>query len=59
MIFAEYIKPEKENIDDALDYLSSEETYFPLLNNSKNEKVEKIIIKIFGSGSERQDRAGG
>ena len=49
MIIAEYLKPEKEYMDEALDYISNEETYFPLLNDSKKEIVEKNIMKIFDS----------
>ena len=49
IILAEYLKPDKEYIDDALDYISGEETYFPILNLYKKEIVEKSIIKIFDS----------
>ena len=49
IIIAEYIKPEKEIIYDALDYISGEEIYFPLINNYKKEIVEKNIMKIFDS----------
>ena len=44
-----YIKPEKEVIDNALDYISSEETFFPLFNNDNRKIVEKTIMKIFDS----------
>jgi len=49
IIIAESIKPEKEFIDEALDYISNEETYYPLLNNCKKEILEKSIMKIFDS----------
>jgi len=49
IIIAESIKPEKEYIDEALNYISNEETYFPLLNNCKKEILEKSIMKIFDS----------
>ena len=39
----------KEIIYDALDYISGEEIYFPLINNYKKEIVEKNIMKIFDS----------
>ena len=47
MIFADYVKPEEEFINEALDYISSEETYFPIINKDKREIVEKKIMKIF------------
>ena len=47
IILSEYVKPEKECINAALDYISSEETFFPILNQYKDEIVEKSIIKIF------------
>ena len=47
IILTEYIKPYKESIDVALDYISSEEIYFPLLNDSNKEIVNKNIEKIF------------
>ncbi len=49
IIIAESIKPEQEFIDEALDYISNEETYFPLLNDCKKEILEKTIMKIFDS----------
>ena len=49
IILAEYIKPEKEIFYEALDYISGEETYFPVLNNYKKEIVEKNIMTIFDS----------
>ena len=49
IILFEYLKPEKEYIDDALDYISSEEMFFPILNQYKNEVVENSITKIFDS----------
>ena len=49
IIIAESIKPEKQFIDEALDYISNEETYYPLLNNCKKEILEKSIMKIFDS----------
>ena len=47
IILSECIKPDKEYIDVALDYISSEEIYFPLLNESNKEIVNKNIMKIF------------
>ena len=47
IILSECIKPDKEFIDVALDYISSEEIYFPLLNESNKEIVNKNIMKIF------------
>ena len=47
IILSECIKPDKEYIDVALDYISSEEIYFPLLNESNKETVNKNIMKIF------------
>ena len=47
IILSEYIKPDVDNINEALDYISSEETYFPLLNDSNRDIVSKNIIKIF------------
>ena len=47
IILSEYIKPIKECIDVALDYISSEEIYFPLLNDSNKEIINKNIEKIF------------
>ena len=47
MIFADYVKPEQEFINDALDYISSEEMYFPIINKDKREIVEKKIMEIF------------
>ena len=49
IIIVESIKPEKEYIDEALDYISNEEVYFPLLNDCKKENLEKSIMKIFDS----------
>ena len=49
IILSEYVKPEKEYITDALDYISGEETYLPLLNDCNKEIIEKFIIKIFDS----------
>ena len=47
IILSDYVKPFKENMDSALDYISSEETYFPILNDSNKEIVIKNIMKIF------------
>ena len=47
IILAEYIKPNKEIMDRVLDYISSEEVYFPLLNDCDKDIVNKNIIKIF------------
>ena len=47
LIIAEYIKPNKEIIDNVLDYISSEENYFPFLNDCDKDIVNKIIINIF------------
>ena len=49
IILSEYVKPDQEIIEEALDYISSEETYFPLLNQCNKEKVNNNIIKIFDS----------
>ena len=49
IILAEYLKPEKEYIDCALYYISSEDTFFPILNNYKIEIIESNITKIFDS----------
>ena len=47
IILSEYIKPTKENLDDALDYISGEETFFPLLNECNKDIVNQNIMKIF------------
>ena len=47
IILSEYVKPDQEVIEEALDYISSEETYFPLLDKCNKEIVIKNIIKIF------------
>ena len=49
IILSEYVKPDQEIIEEALDYISSEETYFPLLNQCNKEIVNNNIIKIFDS----------
>ena len=47
IIISEYLKPKEECINAALDYISSEETFFPIINKYKDEIIEKNIIKIF------------
>ena len=49
MAIAVYLKPDKEIMEDALIYINSEETYFPILNDCKKEIVKKNIMKIFDS----------
>ena len=49
MILSEYIKPEEEYIKNALDYISNEELYFPLLNDYKMKSIEENVMKIFDS----------
>ena len=49
IILSEYVKPDQEVIEEALDYISSEETYFPLINKCNKEIINKNIIKIFDS----------
>ena len=41
------MKPEQEIIEKALEYISSEETFFPLLDKCNKDIVNKNIIKIF------------
>ena len=45
--FAEYFKPDKEIDEQVLNYISSEDIYFPLLNDSikENKKNKEIISK--------------
>jgi len=47
LILSKYIKLNEENIDVALENISKEEIYFPLLNSCNKEIVNNAIIKIF------------
>ena len=49
IILSEIIKPQKEYLDNALDYISGEETYFPILNDCNKNIVNTNIIKIIDS----------
>ena len=47
IILSEIIKPDKDIIADALDYILGEKTYFPLLNKYDMDIVNKIIMNVF------------
>ena len=49
IILSENIKPINEYIVDALQIISAEEIYFPLLNDCNLKAIDKYIMKIFES----------